>query len=148
MDGQDRPIPRAPWHLWVVGIFALLWSCGGAVDYYFTQTENEAYLGKFTEAQLEFFLGIPAWAVATWAIAVWGGVLGAILLLARRKAAVWVFLASLIGLVITTFQNYVLADGLAVMGDAFSLAFTAAIFLLSIGFFLYARAMARRGVLM
>ncbi|MEJ2514551.1 MAG: hypothetical protein P8080_10445 [Gammaproteobacteria bacterium] len=147
MDRLDSPRRRAPWHLWVVGIFALLWSCGGAVDYYFTQTENEAYLSNFTEAQLDFFLSIPAWVVAFWAIAVWGGVLGAILLLAKRKAAVWVFLASLVGLIITAFHNYVLADGLSVMGDAFSLGFTAAIFLLSLGFFFYARAMARRGVL-
>jgi hypothetical protein len=55
----------------------------GALDYVMTQTRNEACLSQFTPEQLDFFLGIPAWAVATWALAVWGGVLGAILLLAR-----------------------------------------------------------------
>ena len=138
---------KAPWHLWVVGIFALLWSAGGAFDYVMTQTRNEEYLAAFTEEQLAFFFGLPAWTVAAWAVAVWGGVLGAILLLARRKAAIWVFLASLVGMVIATFRNYVLADGMEVVGDAFSLAFTAAIFLLALAFFLYARAMQARGVL-
>lgn len=138
---------RAPWHLWVVGIVALLWSGIGAMDYVMTQTRNEAYLSQFTPEQLAFFFGIPAWTVATWAIAVWGGVVGAILLLARRRQAVWVFLASLIAMIITTFQNYVLSNGMEVAGDAFSLGFTAVIFLLSLGFLLYARAMRERKVL-
>ena len=105
------------------------------------------YLGDFTPEQLAFFHGIPAWAVATWAIAVWGGVLGALLLLFRRRYAVWVFLASLIGMVTTAFQNYALSNGMEIMGDAFSLGFNAAIFLLSLAFFLYARAMLERNVL-
>ena len=138
---------KAPWHLWVVGIFALVWSAGGAFDYVMTQTRNEQYLAAFTEEQLAFFFGLPAWTVAAWAIAVWGGVVGAVLLLARRKLALWVFLASLVGMVITTFRNYVLAEGMQVVGDAFSLAFTAVIFLLALAFFLYARAMRTRGVL-
>lgn len=138
---------KAPWHLWVVGIFALLWSAGGAFDYLMTQTRNEEYLAVFTEEQLAFFFGLPAWTVAAWAIAVWGGVLGAILLLARRKIAVWVLLASLVAMVITTVRNYVLADGMEVVGDPFSLVFTAVIFLLALAFFLYARTMQARGVL-
>jgi hypothetical protein len=138
---------KAPWHLWVVGIVALLWSAGGAFDYVMTQTRNEEYLAAFTEEQLAFFLGLPAWTVAAWAVAVWGGVLGALLLLARRGAAVWVFLASLVGMVITTVRNYVLADGMEVLGDAFSLGFTAVIFLLALAFLLYARAMRGRGIL-
>ena len=138
---------KAPWHLWVVGIVALLWSAGGAFDYVMTQTRNEEYLAAFTEEQLAFFFGLPAWTVAAWAVAVWGGVLGALLLLARRGAAVWVFLASLVGMVITTVRNYVLADGMEVLGDAFSLGFTAVIFLLALAFLLYARAMRGRGIL-
>ncbi len=104
-------------------------------------------MSGFTPEQLSFFYGIPAWAVATWAIAVWGGVLGALLLLVRRRHAVWVFLASLIAMVITTFQNYVLSNGMEVIGDAFSLGFTAAIFLFALALFLYARAMRKRKIL-
>ena len=136
-----------PWHLWVVGALALLWSAGGALDYVMTQTRNEAYMSAFTPEQLEFFYGLPAWTVAAWAIAVWGGVVGAILLLLRRRHAVGVFVASLVGVVITAFQNYVLSDGLEVIGDPFSLSFTAAIFVISIALVIYARAMYKRGVL-
>ena len=119
----------------------------GAFDYVMTQTRNEAYMSNFTPEQLSFFYGIPAWAVATWAIAVWGGVIGSLLLLIRRRHAVWVFLASLIAMAITSFQNYALSNGMEVMGDAFSLGFTAAIFLIALALFLYARAMHERKIL-
>lgn len=137
----------APRHLWAVGIFALLWSAMGAIDYVMTQTRNEAYMSEFTPEQIAFFYGMPAWADATWAIAVWGGVLGALLLLFRQRYAVWVFLASLVSMVITTFQNYALSNGMEIMGGAFFLAINAVIFLLALAFFLYARAMLKRRVL-
>ncbi|NND36619.1 MAG: hypothetical protein HKN81_05720 [Gammaproteobacteria bacterium] len=132
---------KAPWHLWVVGIAGLLWSAMGALDYVMTQTENEAYMSNFTPEQLEFFYGLPTWAVATWAIAVWGGVLGCLLLLFRTRHAVGVLLASLIGMVITTFENFVVRNGMEVIGDAFSLGFSALIFLIAVGLFVYARLM-------
>ena len=146
-ETRETDVESTPWHLWVIGIVALVWSAMGAMDYVMTQTKNEAYMSGFTPEQLSFFYGIPAWAVATWAIAVWGGVLGALLLLIRRHHAVWVFLASLIAMVITTFQNYVLSNGMEIMGDPFSLGFTATIFLFALAFFLYARAMRKRKIL-
>lgn len=138
---------RTPWHLWLVGALGVLWNAMGAMDYVMTKTKNPAYMSSFTPEQLAFFYGLPPWVVSAWAIAVWGGVVGALLLLARRRLAVWVFLASLAGMVITTFHNYVLSNGMQVVGDAFSLIFTAVIFLAAVGLFLYARAMARRSVL-
>lgn len=136
---------RRPWHLWVVGIVALLWNAVGAMDYLMTQTRNEKYMSQFTPEQLEYFYGFPAWVVAAWAIAVWGGVLGAILLLMRKSLAAPVFLMSLIAMVLTTIYQYVLSSGLEVVGDAFSLVFTGVIFLIAVALFLYARAMQKRG---
>ncbi len=148
MPESNEPAAKAtPWHLWVIGLFALLWSAMGAMDYVMMQTRNEAYMSAFTPEQLAFFYGMPAWADASWAIAAWGGVLGALFLLFRRSHAVWVFLASLVAMVITSFQNYVLSNGMEVMGDAFSLGFNAVIFVLAFLFFIYARAMRRQKVL-
>jgi hypothetical protein len=146
---QSRPGPasRTPPHLWVTGIIALLWNCIGAFDYLMTQTRNAAYMSAFPPEQLAFFYGLPAWVIAAWAIAVWGGVLGSILLLLRRRLAVPVFAISLAGLVVTTFHNYVLSNGLEIFQDTFSRVFTAVIFAIAVGLFLYARAMRERGVL-
>ena len=144
---QESDAKQTPWHLWVIGGIALLWNAMGAFDYVMTQTGNEAYMSGFTPEQLAFFYGFPPWVVAAWAIAVWGGVLGALLLLLRRRLAVSVFLISLVAMVITTFHNYFLSNGMEVSGDAFSLIFTAAIFLIALALFLYARAMHKRNVL-
>lgn len=138
---------KAPWHLWVIGVAGFLWSLMGAMDYVMTQSKNESYMGAFTPEQLSFFYGLPTWVVATWAIAVWGGVFGAVLLLLRKSVAVWMFLGSLLAMVITAFQNYVLSNGMEVIGDTFSLIFTAIIFVIALGLYWYARAMLRREIL-
>jgi len=138
---------RTKWHFWAIGIIALIWNAGGAFDYVMTQTRNESYMSGFTPEQLEFFYGLPAWTVAAWAIGVWGGVVGTILLLLRKRAAIWAYAASIIGIVITTFQNYILANGFEVAGDAFSLAFSAAIIVIAVALLLYARAMRQRDIL-
>jgi hypothetical protein len=146
-DSQATKNIRTPWHLWVIGILAFLWSAMGAMDYVMTQTKNETYMSNFTADQVTFFNGFPTWVVALWAIAVWGGVIGALLLLFRRRLAVWVFLASLLAMVVTTFHNYIMSNGMEVVGDAFSLGFTAVIFLFALGLYLYARAMQKRSVI-
>ena len=146
-DEQETTAKKTPWHLWVIGIIALLWNSMGALDFVMTNTRNEAYMSQFTPEQLEHFYGFPAWLVADWGIAVWGGVLGAVLLLARRRLAVPVFLVSLIAMVISTIYTYGIANGMEVVGDTFSLVFTAVIFLVALALYVYARKMAGSGVL-
>ena len=138
---------KPPVHLWIVGVIALLWSAVGAYDYLMTQTENAEYMARFTQEQLDYFYGFPAWIVACWAIAVWGGVLGSLLLLLRKKLAVPVYLASLLGMVITTIHNFFLSNGLDVMSGAGQIMFTVLIFLVALGLYIYARAMQLRGIL-
>lgn len=138
---------KTPWHVWVVGIVALLWNSVGAMDYFMTQTRNEGYLSQFTPEQLEYFYAFPTWLVALWAIAVWGGVLGALLLLARKRLAVPVFLVSLISMATTAVYNYGISNGMEVVGDTFSLVFTAVIFVIALGLYLYARTMHAKGLL-
>jgi len=144
-NGSNRA--RTPWHLWVVGIIALLWDAMGAFNYLMTQTRNEAYMASFTPEQLEFYYGFPSWVVGAWAIAVWGGLLGAVLLLLRRKLAFPVLLVSLIAMVLTTIHNYVLSNGMEVMGGAGALIFSAIIFLVALALVIYSWAMTRNGVL-
>ena len=146
-ESQATRTVRTPWHLWVIGVIAVLWNAIGAFDYVMTETKNAAYMSGFPPEQLAWFYGLPMWVIAAWAIAVWGGVLGSVLLLLRRRLAVPVFLVSLAGLVITTFHNYVLSNGLEIFPDTFSRVFTAVIFAIAVALFFYARAMRERGVL-
>jgi hypothetical protein len=137
---------KAPLHLWIVGILALLWEAMGAFDYTATQFRLESYMSQFTAEQLEYFSGFPAWVVAAWAVAVWTSVTGAVGLLLRKAWAVWMFGAAILGLAISSVYNFVLSDGMAVMGEG-GVYFTAVIWLTALFLFFYARAMAKNKVL-
>ena len=137
---------RAPVHLWIVGVLALLWNAIGAFDYLATQLKLDFYMSQFTEQQLAFFYGLPAWAVAGWAFGVWGGLAGAVGLVLRRRWAVWAFAVSLAGLAVSSIYTLVLSNGAEVMG-AGGAVFNAVIWALAIFLLLYARAQATRGIL-
>jgi hypothetical protein len=137
---------RTPVHLWIVGVLALLWSLMGAFDYLATQLRLEFYMSQFTEQQLDYFYGFPAWAVAGWAIAVWAGLAGAVGLMCRRKWSVWAFAVSLAGMMVSSIYTLVLSRGTEMMG-AGGTVFTVVVWAFSIFLLLYARAMATRRIL-
>jgi hypothetical protein len=143
MNGQPT---KAPLHLWIVGVLAVLWNAIGAFDYTATQMRIEAYMSAFTPEQLEYFYSFPAWTVAAWAFGVWGALVGSIALLLRKAWAVWAFGISIAGMVLTTIHNFVLTDGAALMGPG-AIAFSAVIWVIALFLFFYARAMRTRGVL-
>jgi hypothetical protein len=137
---------RTPVHLWIVGVISLLWNAMGAFDYLASQLKLEFYMSQFTEEQLAYFYEFPAWATSGWAFGVWGALAGSILLLMRRKWAVWAFAISLAGLAISSLYSLVLSEGLAIMGTG-AFVFNAVIWVIAIALFIYARAQAKRGVL-
>ncbi len=139
---------KAPWHLWVVGVVSLLWNAIGSLDFTMAQLKNEAYLKSLTVEQREYIFSFPLWAVVVWGVATWGSLLGSVLLLLRRKLAVPVNLVVLICMLLTFTHNFLLSDGLRIMGGGIrALVFPAVIAVICVLLYLYARAMARRGVL-
>jgi len=140
---------KAPWHLWLVGVLALLWNAMGALDFTMTELRSEAYLKKFTAEQKAYFFAFPFWAVSTWFVATWGSLAGSLLLLLRRRLASPVFAAALACTLITFTYDYVIADGLKVMGAKATgaLIFCGVIVVFAVLLLVYSRALARRGVL-
>ncbi len=142
---MNEPV-KTPWHLWVVGIVSLLWNAGGINSYLSTKLGVLETMGFEGEA-LEYFYNFPAWATAFWALGVWGAFLGSAALLLRRKWAVMLFGIALVGLLGTTvYQQFVaeVPDALATTGQ---LLFAAAIWIITLSLFFYARKMAAAGVL-
>lgn len=90
----------APTHLWIVGILALLWNGYGCYDYVMTMTGNKEYLSQFPADAMPYWESLPAWTAGAWAFGVWGGLLGSVLLLMRKRQAVWAFAVSFIGAVL------------------------------------------------
>ena len=143
---MNQTKPAAPIHLWIIGILSLLWNAIGAIDYLATQFGVASYMSQFSPEQLDYFDAFPTWMVAAWATGVWGSVLGSVALLLRKTWAFWLFLASLIGLALSSIYNFALSDGLEIMGSGAAI-FNAVIWLIALFLLFYARAMVKRGVL-
>lgn len=128
---------QRPWHLWAAAALATLWNGFGCYIYFVEQTTTSQ-----TPASL-FYDAYPMWMHAVWAIAVWGALVASLLLFLRSRFAVPLFLVSLIGLIVSTVRNYGFAGGMEIGGFGF----TVGLIIIALGFWLYARAMGRRGVL-
>lgn len=138
--------PKTPKHLWIVGILALLWNLMGTFDYLATQFKIESYMSEFTQEQLDYFYGFPAWAVAGWAIAIWIGLAGTVGLLFRRKWSVMAFAISLAGLALSSIYTLVMSNGLEIMGSTATI-MTVVIWAVSIFLVWYSSQQAKAGVL-
>lgn len=137
---------KAPLHLWIIGILAVLWNAVGAFDYVATQLQLEFYMSQFTAEQLDYFYGFPAWVDACWAVGVWGSLLGSLALLLRKAFAAWLFGVAILGLAGSSFYNFVLSDGMAAMGEG-ATTFTVIIWVIALLLYFYAVAMSKRRVL-
>ena len=87
------------WSFWAIGAVALVWNVMGVMNY-FVQMNPDA-LASFPETHRAIIEGRPAWATGGFAIAVFGGVLGCLLLLLRKSIAYYLFVASLLGVIVT-----------------------------------------------
>lgn len=136
---------KTPWHIWVVGILALLWNSGGAYDYIMTKTKNAAYLSAFTPEQLAYFESLPFLMNLFWAVAIWSSIIGSILILMRKSWAAPMFSISFGTMVVVFVWGMFQPDRPEQsMGEH---AFT--VVLVVVGLFLvgYTRLMSQRGVL-
>ena len=91
-DGVDASVHRS---FWIISIVALIWNALGGVNF-FVQMNPDA-LADFPQPLQAIVLSRPAWATAAFGIAVFGGTLGCVLLLLRKRVAVYLFVASLLG---------------------------------------------------
>lgn len=141
------PAAKTPWHIWVVGIVAVLWNGFGCVDYIMTQTQGQAWLESMgmTEMQIAYFNAMPAWTHGAWAIGVFGGVIGGLFLLLRRRWALHAFALSFLGWVAGVIYAFFLSNGLEAMGSAWPMQIV--IGAVAAFFIWYAWAMTKRGVL-
>ncbi|NJC42717.1 hypothetical protein GGQ87_003012 [Brevundimonas alba] len=94
---------RTPWHLWAVGVISLLWNAFGGYDFIMTTTQGEAYFraSGMDQGMIDYFNAMPSWMYVPWTLGVWGAIAGSILLLMRSRYAVWAFVLSLFGAVVS-----------------------------------------------
>ncbi len=109
------------WSFWIIGAVALIWNIVGVANF-FVQVTADA-LTAFPEAERAIIEGRPAWATGAFAIAVFGGALGCLLLLFRKSASYYLFIASLLGVIVTTIRQLGMVDsiGMYILASLMSL---------------------------
>ena len=108
---NDETIGRVHWSFWAIGAVTLIWNVMGVINF-FMQMNADA-LASFPESHRAIVAGRPAWATGGFAIAVFGGALGCLLLLLRKPAAYYLFIASLLGVIVQLIHT------LGIAGSAF-----------------------------
>lgn len=150
---ENAVVQKAPAHLWIVGGLGTLWNGFGAYDYFMTRSRNTDYLASMMpnvdpQATLDWIDAFPAWASFGWGLGVWMGLLGCVLLLLRNRWSVPVLGLSAIGAILGLGYQIAAAPPLAgTEGDPMMTIMPWVIIAIALGLLLYARAMAKRGVL-
>ena len=104
---NDEKVAGVHWSFWAIGAVALIWNVLGVVNY-FVQMNPDA-VASFSESARAIIEGRPAWATGGFAISVFGGALGCLLLLLRKSAAYYLFIASLLGTIVTMIHTISIA---------------------------------------
>lgn len=97
---NDKNIRGVHWSFWLISALALIWNVLGAINYV-VQMDPDA-ITAYRESERAIIEGRPAWATAGFALAVFGGALGCLLLLLRKSVAFYLFIASLLGVIVAT----------------------------------------------
>ncbi len=96
---NDENVVGVHWSFWAIGAIALIWNVLGAIN--FVVQMNPDSLAAYREVEQALIVGRPAWATVAFAIAVFGGSLGCLMLLLKKSAAFYLFIASLLGVIVT-----------------------------------------------
>lgn len=113
-------MPTPKWYL-PVAIAALIWNLLGCVAYLSGVSVNPADIAKLGQVEQAVYAARTWWAVSGTAIGVWGGAAGSLGLIMRKRWAMPLLIASLIGIIVQDLALFFLSGvgsqvGGAVMG--------------------------------
>lgn len=139
---------KAPCHLWLIGLFFIFLYANGIYDCFMMLGHNSAYYSSknYGEAVMVYFTDYPLLPLIFWIAHLVSGLIAPTLLFFRSHWAVQVSLISAISIILQEFLTFVFRNRLYVLGPWISL-FDIAIMLMTLGLFIYCKAMAKRGVL-
>ena len=140
----ERPIqPRAPWHLWVVGVLSLLWNASGA--YVFGQALSGAAM-DMDATEIAYYADVPVWAMVLTGITFTTAILGAITLLLRSRWSPTLYLLSIAAILASTVADIARGSALLLQSQDW-LVLAGVTTGLAVVQWLYAYAMGKRGAL-
>ena len=130
----------------LIAIVLLAWNLMGVAAFVLQFTADLDTLARTDPYTAQIFARMPGWAWIAYAVAVGAGTVGAVLLLLRKAAATWLFLASLVAVLAQFGHSFLGTDMLAVKGPT-TLIFPAVIVLIAVAQWLYARSLTAKGAL-
>lgn len=95
----DETVSKVHWSFWVIGAFALIWNVLASVNYLMQM--DAGVVAVLPDSHRAIIESRPAWATGGFAVAAFGGAIGGLLLLLRKPAAYYLFVASLLGAIVT-----------------------------------------------
>lgn len=104
---NDKASGAVHWSFWLIGAVALIWNAMGCLN--FVMQTDPGVLASFSETARALVVDRPVWATAAFAISQFGGLLGCVFLLLRKSAAFYLFIASLLGVIVTVAHTLSLA---------------------------------------
>jgi hypothetical protein len=131
---------------WIALLF-VLWSLIGVGAFIMQATQNLDELALVDPYQAEIFREMPLWVWCSYAVAVLAALIGALLILLRRKGAVEASIVAVFAVIVQFGYTFLHTDIVAVRGLVAAAAFPAFILLMALLQFAYARWLAARGML-
>lgn len=86
------------WTFWAISIFMLIWNVMGCIN--FIVQMNPEMIASYRETEQAIIKGRPIWATIGFAVGVFGGALGCIFLILKKVSALYLFIISLVGVVV------------------------------------------------
>ena len=105
---MSDPLVKPPWHIWLIGVLAVLFNSVGVFDFLMSLAQGAEYQASagMTPDQIAHYQEMPSWMVLVWAVDVIGAFLASILLLLRRKLAFPVFVLFYKLFIHSTFKRF------------------------------------------
>ena len=131
----------------IIGVVLLLWGLMGVASFALQYTIDLTELARTDPAGARAFAAMPAWVWIVYAIAVATGVLGSIALLLRRSIASFLYLISLVSVIVQFGFVFTGTSLIAEKGWLVATAFPIFIFAVALFEWLYARSLVAKRVL-
>ncbi|PQB04432.1 hypothetical protein [Aureitalea marina] len=130
---------------WIIAVVALIWNIMGVMAYLGSVYMDDATRDLMTPEQIELMEATPAWVTGIFAIATFAGVLGALLMVLKRKLAVPLFAISLIAVLIQNVYAWFATNAAEVYGTVQGYVMPLLVITISIFLFWYSKGATQKG---
>jgi hypothetical protein len=131
----------------IIGVILLLWNLMGVAAFIMQYTMDLGKLAATDPVGARIFAAMPGWLWVVYAIAVGAGTVGALLLLARSKLSISLFMISLVAVLVQFGYTLGATDLIAQKGIMVAAGFHAFVILIAFVQFFYARSLGAKGAL-